>query len=307
MSGKHVLITGANSGIGLAAASKFAEMNATVHLLCRSETRGADARDSIKAASGNPNVHLHVVDVSDKGSVDGFVASWLDGGQAIHAYIHNAGVLPKTRQETAEGLELAWATMLWGSYYIPQRLHTCLAAAASGPEGPARIVHVGSGGMYAVYFDLDQYNSTKGAYDGTWAYGNAKRAQALLTERQAAEWKKDGILVSCVNPGWVDTPGIRRSLPDFNSGGTLRSPEQGADSIVWLCAAPADAGPAEASGKVVLDRQVESAHTFWRDTVVNDTTKTALWELCDELTNGRGQGATSASATAEAAAAASSR
>jgi NAD(P)-dependent dehydrogenase (short-subunit alcohol dehydrogenase family) len=89
-----------------------------VHLLCRNRERGEAARREIAAATGNPSVHLHVVDVSDAASVRAFAEAWNASGAPVHALINNAGVLPAERTLTREGHEAGWATMMMQSYLL---------------------------------------------------------------------------------------------------------------------------------------------------------------------------------------------
>jgi len=111
-------VTGANAGLGRAAAEALARRRASVHLLCRNRERGEAARREIAAATGNPSVHLHVVDVSDGASVRAFAEAWNASGAPVHALINNAGVLPADRTLTREGHEAGWATMMMQSYLL---------------------------------------------------------------------------------------------------------------------------------------------------------------------------------------------
>ena len=117
------------------------------------------------------------------------------------------------------------------------------------------MIVVASGGMYTQPLDVAVLDPDAAAYDGTKAYARCKRAQVVLAEEWTRELLDTGITVNAMHPGWADTPGA--SGPRFpaspaSSGPLLRTPEEGADTIVWLAAAPEAAGP---SGLFFLDRR----------------------------------------------------
>ena len=96
---------------------------------------------------------------------------------------------------------------------------------------------VSSGGMYTQPFDLDRLEMTPEAYRGTTAYARAKRAQVVLSHEWARRWGADGVASYASHPGWVDTPGLASGLPTFAKlGPLLRTPGEGADTVVWLAA-----------------------------------------------------------------------
>ena len=108
--------------------------------------------------------------------------------------------------------------------------------------------------MYLSGLEANDLEYEHGEFDGARAYARAKRALMVLTEQWAEELRDSGVVVNAMHPGWADTPGVADSLPGFYGlmQPLLRSPEQGADTIVWLAAAP-DA--AETSGRFYLDRE----------------------------------------------------
>jgi NAD(P)-dependent dehydrogenase (short-subunit alcohol dehydrogenase family) len=150
-------------------------------------------------------------------------------------------------------------------------------------SAPARIINVSSGGMYTQRVNLDDLQSEHGRYDGAAVYAVTKRAEVILTEVAAKHLAGTGVVVSAMHPGWVDTPGLASSLPRFHAATRvlLRTPEQGADTIVWLGAA--DAG-AESSGDFWHDRAKRPTHRLPK------TRQTAaegerLWPECVRLTS----------------------
>jgi hypothetical protein len=108
--------------------------------------------------------------------------------------------------------------------------------------------------MYTQKIQVDDLQSQSGSYSGAVAYARAKRGLMILTEEWARRWAQDGIVVNAMHPGWADTPGVVTSLPEFHriTGRVLRTPEEGADTIVWLAAAT-EAG--KVSGEFWLDRR----------------------------------------------------
>jgi len=151
LTGRVCVVTGANSGIGRAAATALAARGAEVWLLCRDRGRGEEAVASIRKATGNRRVHLEVVDVSHLAAVRAFVERFAPA--RVDVLIHNAGVLPATRQESPEGLELTLATNVIGPFLLTHLLQAKLAAATG-----ARVIFVSSGGMYARRLSLDDLN-----------------------------------------------------------------------------------------------------------------------------------------------------
>ena len=182
----------------------------------------------------------------------------LAGGEPVHVLVHNAGVLPPERRETAEGFELTFATNVLGPHLLTRLLRERLVASA-----PARVLFVSSGGMYLQKLDVDDLQSRRGEFDGPAAYSRSKRAEVALTERWAEELAGTGVVVHAMHPGWADTPGIKSSIPTFQRvmRPLLRTPEQGADTIVWLAAAEE---PATVTGRFWCDRHVRTTHRLSR-------------------------------------------
>ena len=96
-------------------------------------------------------------------------------------------------------------------------------------------------------------------YRGATAYARAKRAQVVLSEEWAKRLRSDGIAVHAMHPGWADTPGLETGLPGFRTlvGPLLRTPQEGADTIVWLAVAEE---PGRTTGRFWLDRRPRPLH-----------------------------------------------
>jgi NAD(P)-dependent dehydrogenase (short-subunit alcohol dehydrogenase family) len=274
LEGRVCLVTGANSGIGLATAQGLSRLGATVWLLCRSRERGERAARQLRAAGGGP-VQLALVDVASRRSIADFVRGLT--APRVDVLVNNAGVLPARRIETPEGLELTWATNVVGPHLLTRLLRPRLEAAEQG-----RVINVSSGGMYTQRLDLSDPQWRRRPFDGVRAYALTKRAEVVLTERWAEELAGTRVTVNSMHPGWVETPAVRSSLPRFHRvmRGRLRTTAQGADTVVWLAACPRLAGE---SGRFWFDREARPTEVL-PGTRTRARDRERLWELCQQQT-----------------------
>ncbi len=251
---RRMLITGATSGIGRAAARELASRGANLVIVARDEDKARRLVDELAEETGNRNIDYEIADLSLMADVHALCDRLLADGTPIDVLVNNAGALFNPRQVTAEGFEKSFALLLLGPCILTERLQPLLRAA-----GDARVVNVLSGGMYTQKIHVDDLQSERGGYSGSVAYARAKRGLMILTEEWAERWRDDGIAVNAMHPGWADTPGVEQSLPGFYrvTKSLLRTPEQGADTAVWLAGAT-EAG--KVSGKFWLDRQQHPSH-----------------------------------------------
>jgi dehydrogenase/reductase SDR family protein 12 len=279
MDGKTVVITGANSGLGLIAATRLAWMGAAVSIVVRDRARGERARTLIADAgrAGQADVALYLADLSSLASVREAAAEIRAAEPHIDVLIHNAGALLTERRTSAEGHEMTFATMVLGPFLLTSELLPVLRATPG-----ARVLWVSSGGMYTQPLDVDALETAPGEYQGSVAYARAKRAQVVLSEEWARRLRDDGIAVHAMHPGWADTPGLEAGLPGFRRlvGPFLRTPEEGADTIVWLAAADE---PGRSTGRFWLDRRPRSTEKLVRARATPEACA-ALWSLCERLT-----------------------
>lgn len=252
LAGHRVVVTGASGGLGEATAVGLARLGASVHLVGRTAERLAAAADRIRDAVPGTRVVEDVCDVSDLDAVAAYAERLRSEHTRLDALVHCAGVLPPQREESAQGHESTLATHVLGPLLLTRLLRPLLAAS----DDP-RVVVVSSGGMYTAPLDAtiaDDLEYRRGEYDGVRAYARTKRLQVVLAEELAAELADDSIAVNSMHPGWADTPGVTDALPRFASllGPVLRTPEDGADTIVWLVGA---AGGGRRSGLFWCDRR----------------------------------------------------
>jgi NAD(P)-dependent dehydrogenase (short-subunit alcohol dehydrogenase family) len=271
--GRLCLVTGANSGIGKAAALGLAKLGARVVMLCRDAARGEAARAEIAAASGNPAIELAVADLGSRRSIRDFAAAFRKQHPSLHVLVNNAGIWSQRRRESADGVELVWATNQLGYFLLTSLLLDGLKQGA-----PSRIVDVASG--LARDLDLEDVEFRRRRYDGISAYAQSKQANRMWTWALARRLEGSGVTANAMHPGGVSTPlfgkggGLRSLLASAYMRVTGRSPQQGADTIVWLAASPAVAG---VSGKFWYDRR-EKACRF-RDPNAEER----LWALCEQM------------------------
>jgi dehydrogenase/reductase SDR family protein 12 len=297
LTGQSFGITGANSGLGYAVTKELAKRNAEVHMICRNRERGERAQAQIvsetsgeSSSQSKSNVHLHIVDVSDISDVKRFASEFIASEKRMSTLINNAGVVPETRIVTQDGHEVSFATMAGGTFLL-----TSLLLPVLGKEKKSRVVNVSSAGMYTTKLDVSNIQcDADDKYDGVFAYAHAKRAQVILTEMFQERFGRQHLTAatgttttptttttfhSC-HPGWSDTPGVRgASMEWFNKKmeGNLRSPEEGADTVVWLACSD-ETMIDEHPGKFWFDRNVVRQHMTmaWTKETLKDRNK--LWE-----------------------------
>ncbi len=228
--GKTVVITGGTSGIGKAAAFKLAAKKARLTIIARNKGKAQNVCQEIIHQTGNPHVDFLLGDLSLMADIRRVANRLIEKKKSIDVLINNAGALFNHRMETPEGFEKTFATDLIGVFHLTQLLKENFSKSGT------RIINVSSGGMYTQRIDVDDLQNTQSPYDGTKAYARAKRGIVILTELWAEQM--DNGVVHSMHPGWVDTPGIETALPGFHSlvNSILRTPEQGADTLVWLAA-----------------------------------------------------------------------
>ena len=277
MRSSTVVITGATSGIGLAAAKRMAGLGARVALVGRNEQKLETAVKEVSAGSDNDAVGYRA-DLSSLDQVRRLADDLLAGEERIDVLVNNVSVLAPERTMSVDGFELTLATNLLGTFLLTNLLIPRMVQSA-----PARIVTVSSGGMYTEGLDVPGLEMDADEYGGAAAYARTKRAQVVLTQLWADRLEGTGVVAHSMHPGWVNTPGVAASLPTFRRvmGPLLRNADQGADTIVWLSA---NSDALESSGEFWMDRRPRSKHRLKR-TEAGDSQVDLLWEFLSEATD----------------------
>jgi dehydrogenase/reductase SDR family member 12 len=250
--GKVVVVTGATSGLGLRTSTRLAELGATVVMVGRNPEKLKRVTSELRAQITNGTLEEAVADLGDLSQVRTLGAELIRRHRRLDVLIHNAGALDDVYAKTADGFECTLATHVIGPFLLTHLLLSRLV------ESSARVLWVASGGMYAEPLDVASLEMSAKNYDGVVAYAKAKRAQVTLASEFACRHSQ--LVSHAMHPGWVDTPGVARSLPRFRRlvGPLLRTPEQGGDTLLWL--AIDRETPLQQNGRFWLDRRARSIH-----------------------------------------------
>lgn len=209
LTGTTAIITGANSGIGLAAAEQLAAHGAAVTLAVRDRVRGEAAAQRIEALATGP-VEVAPLDLADLASVRDFAKAWSDGHpDGLDVLVNNAGVMAIPRRETADGFEMQLGTNHLGHFAL-----TGLLVDSLNPD--ARVVTVSSGAHRFGRMSFDDLHSERG-YQKWRAYGQSKLANILFALELHRRATQAGVPVRSigVHPGYAAT-NLQRVGPEMS-------------------------------------------------------------------------------------------
>lgn len=276
MRGKTVLITGGTSGIGKATAVTLAAMGAKVVITGRNAERGEAAVEEIKGQSTNADVGLILADLCVQGEVRRLAETFLARHDRLDVLVNNAGVVLSKRTETPDGIETTLAINHLAPFLLTNLLLEGLEQSA-----PARVITTSSDAQRWGNMDFDDIQSRR-KYRGFPVYGMTKLANIMFTFELAERLKGTGVTANCLHPGSVGT-----NFGQNNKGPMalffrtfkpfMRSPEQGAETLIWLASSPEVEG---VSGKFFFDRKEIEAKEIAYDPDV----RRRLWEISEELT-----------------------
>ncbi len=283
MKGKTCLITGATSGIGKATARGLAAKGAAVVMAVRNPEKSEAVRREIQEQTGNPDVHFSIVDLASQDSIRRFAADFTTRFSRLHVLINNAGVYHTRRQVTEDGVELTFAVNYLARFLLVQLLEGTIRRSA-----PARVVNVA--GAYHAKGEIDFDNlQLESNYTGARANNNAKLADVLFTYELARRWQGTGVTANCLHPGAVKSKLIAKD-PDLPRSSRLlyslfrlflKSPERGADTVLYLASSPDVEG---VTGKYFVNRRARPSSPASYDTAL----ARRLWEVSHELVGSEG-------------------
>jgi NAD(P)-dependent dehydrogenase (short-subunit alcohol dehydrogenase family) len=270
MQGKTVVATGATSGIGEVAVKTLAAMGARVVFIARDAKRAAATLAALETIAPGRGHRAHIADLSLIAETRRVGAEIAASEARIDVLVNNAGAMFSDRRVTAEGLELTFALNHMAYFVLTQALGERLAGTAQ-----ARVVSTASAAHLGAKLDFDDLQCAKG-YSGWKAYGRSKLANILFTRELARRLAGSGVAANCLHPGLVAS-----RFGDEAGGWTARlfplvkrfaiSPEQGADTIVYLASSPEVAA---ISGEYFDKRKVRKPSAAAQD----DGAAALLWE-----------------------------
>jgi NAD(P)-dependent dehydrogenase (short-subunit alcohol dehydrogenase family) len=273
MHGKTVVITGATSGIGAAAALDLARMGARIVFTARDAERGRATLAGLTRA--NPDV-AHDLVLADLTTLAGMAAA-ADGvlakARRIDVLANNAGAIFQSRELTSDGLEKTFAVNHMSYFVLTQRLRGALTS-------DARIVSTASVAHTAGRLDLDDLSLERG-YSVFGAYGRSKLCNILFTRELARRLAATGITANCFHPGGVNT-GFGDNMHGLAKAAFglvkrfMLTPEQGADTLVWLASSAEAEG---LSGGYYVKRKLTQPSAAARDDVLG----ARLWDVSERL------------------------
>jgi NAD(P)-dependent dehydrogenase (short-subunit alcohol dehydrogenase family) len=275
MKGKTIVATGATSGIGEAAVLALAGLGARIVIIARDEARAKATMQKLEAKAPGLNHRPHLADLSSMAETRKVGAAIAASEPRIDVLINNAGALFSNRRVTPESLELTFALNHMAYFVLTEALRDKLIASA-----PARIVSTSSIAHERESLDFNDLQSANG-YGGLKVYSRSKLANILFTRELAQRLAGTGVTANCLHPGVVKT-----RFGD-SSGGLLGllipflrlffiSPEQGAETIVYLASSPE---VADTSGGYFVKRKLTEPSATARD----NTAAKRLWIESEKL------------------------
>lgn len=259
------LVTGATSGIGRVAAQALAATGARVIIVARDPVRGRRTVDEIRAAVHHDHVELALADLSSQAQVRALAADVAERCDHLDVLVNNAGLMMRERRLTVDGREWTIAVNHLAPFLLTNLLRERLEAAPA-----PRVVTTGSVAEQGGRLDVDDLDLARRGFRPFRAYCQSKLANLLFTAELARRWG-GSVHATCVHPGGVATnfgsegPWLLRQGIRLAGRFVLRSPQEGADTLIWA-AVSSDAGPgAVPNGSFLADRAVKRPSRAGRD------------------------------------------
>ncbi|MEW5851750.1 MAG: SDR family oxidoreductase [Myxococcota bacterium] len=272
LQGKVFLVTGATEGIGKAAAMDFARRGATLTIVGRNREKTERVLSELKSASGNANVDFLLGDLSSIQDIRAVAEAFKARRPKLDVLVNNAGAVFMDHRTSVDGLEMTFALNHVGYFLLTHLLSHVLEATPG-----SRVVNTSSGAHQVGRLELATVARRPDRSAGFTAYGDSKLANILFT-RELARRLGGTVTVNCFHPGFVSTEfgqnngGMLAPLVKVVGKLVARSPEKGAETLIWLATS---AEAARHNGGYFHDRRVARTNARARD----DKLAAGLWDL----------------------------
>jgi len=275
MKDRTIFITGGTSGIGRAVATELARQEATVVFTYRDKAKGNETLNEIRQVTGNERVYMLEVDLASLASVRRLAENYSKQFDRLDVLINNAGGYFGYRKSTEDGFERTFGVNHLSHFLLTNLLKDMLISCK------ARIINVSSSAQRIGHINFDDL-MFENKFTGFRAYSQAKLANIIFTRELDRRWEGTGIAANAVHPGAVRTNFGNESKPVFKSlikigKPILKSPEKGAETIVYLATSPEVEG---VTGKFFASRKQLRSNAESYDKQV----WARLWEVSEELT-----------------------
>jgi NAD(P)-dependent dehydrogenase (short-subunit alcohol dehydrogenase family) len=269
MQGKTIVITGATSGIGEAAAEALAGKGARIVFVARNADKARALLARLKTINPGADHDWVRADLSTIAAMKAAGLALAEKAPKIDVLVNNAGAMFDRREVTADGLEMTFAVNHMAYFVVTEVLRPNIVAGG-------RIVSTASGAHAFAALDFDDLQSAKG-YAGFRTYGRSKLCNVLWTRALARRLEGSGVTANCFHPGGVSTGfGSNLKGPLALILGLAKpfmlGPAQGADTLVYLASSDAVAGK---TGGYWAKRKLTAPSADGR----NDANAERLWAL----------------------------
>lgn len=291
-SGRTVVVTGANSGLGFEATKAFARKGAEVVMACRNRERAESAREEIRSSVSDPSLSILELDLASLDSIHSFVDTFTQEYEDLHVLCNNAGVMAIPRRETVDGFEMQFGVNHLGHFALTGLLIDRLQET----EGETRVVTQSSGLHENGDIDFEDLQG-QGDYNKWDAYGQSKLANLLFAyELDRRVQAMDGSVTSVgCHPGYADT-GLQKRGPAM-AGSRIRllamkmanwlvaqSAERGALPMLYAATAPEISGGEYVGPGGFMNMRGSPAIQESSDRSTDKMLATRLWEVSEEVT-----------------------